>query len=481
MNYQLKRKYSEVANNADPNMFGPMFEVMKDIDPQRNKKPKRNNENIDPNKPNKPNNPSRPNRPNKPTRPFDPFNPNEDDERVNPFILIFENIMNDENNRNNKSTEPGQPSQSEGNKLNGTMECNNPQCNHKTFEEDPTPPTISCIREIVNINDLIEIGKTFHCKKNMEYHGMNLRLLCNLVTPLTELSHMVGMQSIKTNIVNQILFFLRGYNKSGKCNACVDCAYGLQCAKNKDDMLHTVITGPPGVGKTELGKILAKVYKEMGILSKGHFTQATRKDLVGEYVGHTAPRTQKLIDKCKGGVLFIDEVYALGHKEGRDSFSKEALDTLNQNLSENRDLLCIIAGYEKEIEECIFAQNEGLRRRFTFRYNIEKYSADELMEIFLLKIKLKEWEFDQNKTSELKAFFNKNRNRYPNFGGDMETLFLKCTIAHSRQIPLEKCENLQRDRKLSMDDITRGQTLYMESRSYDKSVNSNEMDKFAIY
>ena len=106
------------------------------------------------------------------------------------------------------------------------------------------------------------------------------------------------------------MFFLQGNHTNQKCNKCIDCSYNLPCLNSQTEMLHTVITGPPGVGKTEFGKILGKVYKEMGILSGGSFKLATRADLIGAYLGHTAIKTQKVIDEAKGGVLFIDEAYS---------------------------------------------------------------------------------------------------------------------------------------------------------------------------
>ena len=161
--------------------------------------------------------------------------------------------------------------------------------------------------------------------------------------------------------MNQIVFFLQGLNQKERCGSCIDCSYNLPCPTNlNDDMLHTVITGSPGTGKTELGKILGKVYKAMGVLSNGTFHIAKRSDLIGRFQGHTAVKTQEFIDKCKGGVMFIDEAYSLGNKEQRDTFSKECIDTINQNLTERRDFLCIIAGYRKELNKCFFAYNPGL-------------------------------------------------------------------------------------------------------------------------
>lgn len=351
-------------------------------------------------------------------------------------------------------------------------ECKNPLCNHKTFEEDPSSVEIANITKINNIEDLIKLGKTYHCKKNKEYYGLNLRILCNLVLPLTELQNMVGLKSVKNNIVDQILFFLRGYNKKNRCNECIDCSYNLPCARNLDDMLHTVITGPPGVGKTHLGKILCKIYKESGILSKGHFTVVTRSDLVAKYLGQTAIKTQQVINKCLGGVMFIDEAYALGHSAGRDSFSKECLDTLNQNLSEKRDFLCIIAGYKDALDKCFFSMNEGLSRRFAFRYNIEGYNYNELMEIFLLKISQESWKIDIPDNNKLLNFFKEHQKSFPNYGGDIETLFLNCKIAHCRKISIKnepiKDEKLKdssyNDRILSLEDIYDGFQTYLASR-----------------
>jgi hypothetical protein len=345
--------------------------------------------------------------------------------------------------------------------------CNNPLCNHKTFEQDPVPPPDIVIQVIETIDDLIALGKAFHCKKQTTHRGLNLRLMNNLVQPLTELNEMIGLQGVKKHMVNQILFFLQGFNTVSKCNKCKDCLYNLPCIQNNTEMLHTVITGPPGVGKTCLARIIGKVYKAMGILSKGAFHEVTRSDFVGKYLGHTADKTQKLIDSCKGSVMFIDEAYSLGHKEKRDSFAKEALDTLNKNLSDRRDFLCIIAGYENELEDCFFSMNEGLRRRFTFRYKATEYDHKELADIFKLKVKLENWTIDLNSEepagstkyseNDLISFFRQNKNKFPYSGGDIETLFLQCKISHGKRIPLErKC--------LSYRDIMEGFEQFTKNR-----------------
>ena len=176
--------------------------------------------------------------------------------------------------------------------------------------------------------------------------------------------------------------------------------------------------------------------------------------------------------------MFIDEAYSLGsgNQDHKDSFSKECLDTLNQNLSERRDFLCIIAGYKDELEKCFFAVNQGLRRRFTFRYDIEKYTPEELLEIFLLKLQKEGWsmecklnESDNEEMKELKRkqekelikLFKSNYKEMPHFGGDVETLFLNCKIIHGNRV-LFLNPNLRK--VLSVDDVRKGFEKYISFR-----------------
>jgi len=341
--------------------------------------------------------------------------------------------------------------------------CPNPDCNHKKSNKRNKKDTKQL--DITNINDLIELGKSYHCKNNLYYNNLELYKLCKLVEPLTELKNLVGMEKVKKNMIEQIIYCLQNMHKSNKKDAWGNII-------NNDEMMHVIITGPPGVGKTELGKILGKLYKEMGILSKDIFKIVKRSDLIGEYLGQTAMKTQKVIDQCEGGILFIDEAYSLGNKENRDSFSKECIDTLNQNLSERKNFICIIAGYEDALEKCFFNANEGLKRRFPFKYTIEKYSPDQLRQIFELKVKQNSWELDNELLNEKKTeyynFFEKNINSFPHFGGDIETLFLKAKIAHSNRIFIEKV-NVDKHKFITFKDIDTAFTNFKTDR---KSSNS---------
>lgn len=340
---------------------------------------------------------------------------------------------------------------------------------------------------ITSIDDLIMLGNSYHPEKNTRFADLDLCRMNKLVEPLMELKNMIGMELVKEEIVNHIVYFLQDLNRNRRKKKTGRKRKRGKSDEDENDMMHTVITGPPGVGKTELGKILGKLYNRMGILKKGHMRIVKRADLIGKYVGHTAPRTQGVIDSCKGGVMFIDEAYALGHREHRDTFAKECLDTLNQNLSENRDFLCIVAGYEKALEECFFSQNPGLQRRFPYRYHIDGYNFEELKDIFCLKVKTGGWKMlhdtdmcdDETKVEERKKllnFFRKNYRYLPRFGGDIETLFLNVKICHGRRVLLLE----KKYRKvINSQDIEAGFKRFVSSRKYDKHLPSSKGDGYS--
>ncbi len=348
--------------------------------------------------------------------------------------------------------------------------CESPLCDH-IYNPDFVANVE--VKDVKSISDLIDYGKLYHCKNFTNFKGIDLKILFNLIKPLTELSNLIGMKEVKENMVNQILFFLQKLNQKDKCMTCTECVLNLDCNnvnKVNEEMLHTVITGPPGTGKTELGKILGKVYTAMGILTNGNFHIATRSDLIAKYLGQTAIKTQEFINKCEGGVMFIDEAYSLGNPELGDSFSKECLDTLNQNLTEKRNFLCVIAGYEDALEKSFFAYNEGLKRRFSFRYHITGYDGDELREMFLLRLKNESWYYN-GKEEELKTFFIKNKDKFPRFGGDIETLFLKTKIMHSRRIMFKD----EKERKrVTLEDITKGFDNFVGHREKGKESDKND-------
>jgi SpoVK/Ycf46/Vps4 family AAA+-type ATPase len=187
--------------------------------------------------------------------------------------------------------------------------------------------------------------------------------------------------------------------------------------KNQD-FLHTVISGPPGTGKTEIAKLMGKIYSKLGILSKGTFKKVTRSDLIAGYLGQTAIKTREVVQESLGGVLFIDEAYSLGNTEKRDSFSKECIDTLCEALSDHKDnWMVIIAGYEEELNDCFFNYNRGLDSRFTWRFHTDEYGAEELYLIFLKKVNDIGWivlKSEREKKIDVK-WFEKNKNHFKRF------------------------------------------------------------------
>ena len=309
-----------------------------------------------------------------------------------------------------------------------------------------------------SLDSLIQLGKKYNPTTAHKY-AINLKRLNLLVPTLEKLQNTIGMDNVKTSIVNQIIYFLSAF-------------------ESNDNMLHTVITGPPGVGKTMLGQIIGEIYYNLGII-KGQRTKestnlsddisspvypfkiARRSDLIGQYLGQTALKTQKVIDECEGGVLFIDEAYSLGSgsSDKSDIYSKECLDTINLNLTEKKkNFVCIIAGYPECLDKDFFSVNPGLKRRFPFTYNIEKYSADELGNIFQLMMIQNTWCFESdNILKNFKTFLSKNYDSFPNFGGDMETLFFNVKIAHALRVVGKHPSNRK---KVSMLDIENGFKFY---------------------
>ena len=266
-----------------------------------------------------------------------------------------------------------------------------------------------------NINDLINIIQTYPYEENKEYN-IDLKSLHNIKPELIELDNMIGLTELKQSIFEQLLYFMQN----------------LHIGEKSGDYKHTILFGPPGTGKTEIAKIIGKMYSKIGVLKNNIFKKVTRNDLIAGYLGQTAIKTKKVVDECIGGVLFIDEAYSLSNGDNGDSYSKECLDVLCECLSNYKnELMVIIAGYEDELNNTIFRVNQGLSSRFIWRFHIDIYNHKELLKIFKKITEDQGWnlhdEIDEN-------WFLKNHKDFLNYGRDMETLLTCVKIAHGTRI-----------------------------------------------
>lgn len=311
------------------------------------------------------------------------------------------------------------------------------------------------------IQDILNLIDKFKDVKTTSYN-INMKALHNIKTPLTQLNNMIGMNTLKDSIVDQILFFLQDMHKNKK--------------KENNDYMHTVIYGPPGTGKTECAKLIGKIYSRLGILKKGKFRKVTRHDLIAGYLGQTAIQTNKVVKECLGGVLFIDEAYALGNPEKRDSFAKECIDTLCEALSNHKSkLMVIIAGYEHELKKCFFSYNQGLESRFTWRFKTDDYNSHELRLIFEKKISDISWKLEKGLTDD---WFKEHKDFFTFYGRDIETLLAKTKIAHSKRV---FCLSDKKKKRITLEDINNGFDMWMKNDNVKSRKNGNDMKDMYKY
>ena len=250
-----------------------------------------------------------------------------------------------------------------------------------------------------------------------------------LYESLKELDQLIGMETLKNNIVEQIQFII------------------LNKGSIDDHFLNTVLQGDPGTGKTSVAHILFKIWSSLDIFDKNtELNILHRSDFVGSYMGHTANKTKKLLQKYEGGVIFIDEAYSLSNSD-KDDYGKEALDQLNSFISEqNGKTIVIIAGYENQLNSHFFGVNPGLKRRFQWKFSIDKYTADELYQIF--KFQLKKYHWDVEDTAKL---FKKHYTNLKYSGGDTLNIAFKAKLQYSKR----NWKKQRVKRILSYDDVSK--------------------------
>lgn len=319
-------------------------------------------------------------------------------------------------------------------------------------------PSINPPFKLDTIDDLLYLAW------NYQGESLDWFTLWNMIPSLNELNRMVGMKKLKEELIDMILYYIQGLHirKGSADNYIAD-----------EDMLHTALYGAPGCGKTSVAHILAKIYCKIGYLPTENVIIAKKTDFVGKWVGHSEDKTTNLLNSSLGGVLFIDEAYSMGQSEKTDSFSKAAVDLLNQFLSEHKgEMVCIIAGYEKELEECFFSINKGLERRFPRKFTIESYTGEELYKIFCGKVSSSGWKLGEGAVDG--SFFEDNITSFPFFGGDIDNFFTFCKTKHSRRI----CGvSLAVKKELNNEDITGGFKTFCQNKKNkdDDPYKNNQM------
>ncbi len=309
-------------------------------------------------------------------------------------------------------------------------------------------------------NGEINIKKAFHMlmennnntRVNRDINLQNKRstnnkLFINDPPPsMAELENLVGLEKVKS-LIKQYISFLKVQELRKHHNL-----------KNDSVVMHMIFKGNPGTGKTTVARILGKVFEEIGYLEDGEIIEAERADLVGEYIGHTAQKTKKMIDKAMGGILFIDEAYALA-RGGKRDFGKEAIDTLVKAMEDHRnELIIILAGYQKEMEYFL-DQNPGLRSRISIHLNFPDYNIEQLVEIAELMYEEREYMLTDNSKHYIHRILSKIRNNEKSNSGNARTVrnLVEKSIRHQAQRIMNKKNITKKDlMTIKIEDLARG-------------------------
>jgi len=252
--------------------------------------------------------------------------------------------------------------------------------------------------DILSTIDVADVEKIF---KSQNKKRLDLTVDNELLrSSLAELNNLIGIKNIKQD-VDELIRLVQYYRETGKD------------ILNKFS-LHNVFVGNPGTGKTTVARIIGKIYKALGLLEKGHVVECERESLVAGYIGQTAIKTKEQIERAKGGVLFIDEAYALAGNS-KDDFGKEAIEVILKNMEDMRgQFSVIVAGYPDNMN-VFLESNPGLKSRFDRTFNFEDYSSEELFDIakilYAAENLIPDAEATEHLTKYITAIYT-NRDRY---------------------------------------------------------------------
>jgi energy-coupling factor transporter ATP-binding protein EcfA2 len=302
------------------------------------------------------------------------------------------------------------------------------------LQEPPYKPT--------NLSMLIELIKTNEQTPLKDYQELH-----TLLAPLEEIVNLIGMHKVKLEILDHVMAF----------------AQKRYFAKSEFD--HMVISGPPGCGKTTLAACIAKLLNYMGRIQTDQVVVGNKRNMISDHIGGTAKATQQVIDSALGGVLLIDEAYSLNDGANSDSFSRACIDTINQNLTEKGgQFVCIIVGYKRELLSNFFSVNKGLRRRFRWWLELDKYTPSELVAIFLKMAK--EQNFQCHPQCENVEFFKVNYDRFPHYAGSVREFVDKVKVAHCRRV-----FGTDRKGEITKTDMTEGLKMMVVKQDEDTSLS----------
>ena len=266
--------------------------------------------------------------------------------------------------------------------------------------------------------------------------------------PYQELDDLIGLSSVKTEVRSLANFVKLQKQREAK---------GLKTAKVS---YHLVFYGSPGTGKTTVARIIGRIYKDLGVLKKGHTVETDRAGLCGQYVGQTGPKTDSVIAKALDGVLFIDEAYSLVPEGGAaNDYGQEAISTILKRMEDYRDrLVVIVAGYKDEMQRFIDS-NPGLQSRFNRYIDFPDYSGAELTDIFKMYMKKNQYTLSKETEAYLKARFDyvvEHKDR--NFGNARyaRNVFEKSIQAQANRLAGEN--NLEKEKltELTIEDLKSG-------------------------